>query len=329
MRFFAGVDGGGTATRCVIIDQEGNVSGYGKAGPANYHSAGRAVTAESLLTSMEMACATLPPGFKIEALFLALAGVVSNKDKDLVLDLSQFLLQKFQIKTGNVQVNHDCQAALAGATGCVPGIIVISGTGSSCYGENENGESWMAGGWGYILDDLGSSYYLGQQALVSAVQYHDGRGPFTILLKEVMQKLSLIRVEELMHWLYFPNLDRAAVAELAPLVIQAAESGDLVAQNIVNKGSGELAVMVKAVAKKLDTRADQIRVATAGGLLNNAAYYRGSFKVKVLEVFPKAELIRPFLPPVLGAALLAYRQANGTIEPDVLAKLKSQQKQLN
>lgn len=132
-----------------------------------------------------------------------------------------------------------------------------------------------------------------------------------------------------MHWLYFPTLDRAAVAGLAPLVIQAAEADDSIAQNIVKKGARELAVMVKAVAEKLNMRAAEIKISTAGGLVNEAAYYRRAFQATLGEMLPEALLINPFLPPVIGAALLGYRQAKGIISPEILAKLNCQQKLLD
>ena len=92
-----------------------------------------------------------------------------------------------------IGVDHDLRVALMGGLAGEAGIVLIAGTGSSCYGRDEQGRSWQAGGWGPVLDDPGSSYWLGRQAMIAAVRDHDGRGEPRRLRARVMDALGLIR----------------------------------------------------------------------------------------------------------------------------------------
>ncbi|MDP1051582.1 hypothetical protein Q6251_31555, partial [Klebsiella quasipneumoniae] len=81
--------------------------------------------------------------------------------------------------------------------------------------------------WGYLIDDAGSGYWLGQQALQAVARAADGRAPATALTRAVLDALSLSEPLDLVPWLYQPGAPRTRdVAALAPLVLAHAEAGD-------------------------------------------------------------------------------------------------------
>ncbi|WP_338037058.1 BadF/BadG/BcrA/BcrD ATPase family protein [Metabacillus dongyingensis] len=84
-----------------------------------------------------------------------------------------------------IKINHDCSTGLAGGTGGEPVIVLISGTGSSCFWRNAKGEERLGGCWGYLFADVGSGYYLGQQALTAILNAYNGRGEKTALTEPV------------------------------------------------------------------------------------------------------------------------------------------------
>jgi N-acetylglucosamine kinase-like BadF-type ATPase len=158
MKYMLGVDGGGTRTRAVVIDEFANVQGLGYSGSSNYDDVGAQQAQWHLHAAIRQACAPISGPGRLSAAYLGIAGVVVNRDRLLVREMLQGL---GLADDASVTIDHDCGTALAGAIGEGPGVVVIAGTGSSCYGRNESGETWLCGGWGYLLDDLGSSYFLG------------------------------------------------------------------------------------------------------------------------------------------------------------------------
>src|SRR6185369_4521071 len=163
-----GVDGGGTRLRAALVTTEGRAIGYGEAGSGNYHDVGagevganiRHAVSEAWLAAQQRARAA-------EAIFLGLGSVVTSADHEIIRNV---VVNLGIVRESHIGIDHDLRVALAGGLGGRPGIVLIAGTGSSCYGRNERGQSWQAGGWGPLLDDLGSSHWLGLQAMVAAIR---------------------------------------------------------------------------------------------------------------------------------------------------------------
>jgi N-acetylglucosamine kinase-like BadF-type ATPase len=119
-----------------------------------------------------------------------MAGVVSPTDRAIMANIAQSLTLAPADRVG---VDHDCRIALAGGLSGRPGMVQIAGTGSSTFGVNASGESWRAGGWGQLISDEGSGYWLGVQAMQTAVRAFDGRLPPTLLLRKVETTSAIVR----------------------------------------------------------------------------------------------------------------------------------------
>ena len=187
-RYVLGIDGGGTKTQAAIVDETGHVRGVGLGGPSNYDDIGANRARANIAQAVTAACA--PAGCEpapFAAAFLGLAGIVSPADRAVVQGIAADLRLAPLDRVG---VDHDCRIALAGGLSGRPGIVLIAGTGSSCYGRNAAGGDWRAGGWGSQIGDEGSGYWLGLHALQSAVRAYDGRGPATRLEADVRRVLD-------------------------------------------------------------------------------------------------------------------------------------------
>src|SRR5262249_32856921 len=149
MSLAMGIDGGGTQTRCLVIDDHAKVLGLGLSGASKPDAVEPAIGQVHLHQAIHTACQTLGGPAKIDTAFVGLGGVVSNADVEIVRQMLDGLPLRRNIPIG---IDHDIRIALAGGTGGEPGIALIVGTGSSCYGRNAQGESKRTGGWGYILD---------------------------------------------------------------------------------------------------------------------------------------------------------------------------------
>ena len=306
--FVFGVDGGGTRTRVAAVGLDGRVLGIGIGGTSNYDDVGKEVAQ----TTIEMAVQEALSLASIErshsaAVFLGMAGVTSATDKQHIRDIAVALQLA---PADHIGVNHDCSSALAGGLEGRPGIVQILGTGSSCYGRNAAGANWMAGGRGQLISDEASGNWLGIQAMRMAVRAYDGRTPATSLLPAVLAALEIDSIEEILHRQFVVGLTRAEIATLAPLVLAAADDGDAVAAEILERGAQEVAEMVAAVAHKLGLdRAPVCEVCLVGGVVEGSASYRQRITAAIKRLTPTAAVKLPTLPPVLGAAILALELA--------------------
>lgn len=320
MRYVLGIDGGGTKTQAVIAGDDGRVRGTGLGGPSNYDDIGVERSRANIGRAVAAARAEAGLGeTPFDAAFLGLAGIVAAQDHDVVRAIAGDLRLAPAERLG---VHHDCRIALAGGLSGRPGIVLIAGTGSSCYGLNAAGADWRAGGWGNLIGDEGSGYWLGVQALRCAVRAYDGRGAATPLQAEVRRALGLADMNEIMHRVYATGMSRAEIAALAPLVFAAAEAGDDVALGLLRRAADDLAECVAAVAGRLGFSGD-CEIALVGGLLQRGDLLARALDATLRARMPQSRCTLPELPPVLGAALLALQLLGVPSEPGIIWALRS------
>ena len=304
----------------MLADETGCVLGRGTSGPGNYHNLGvEAVTANLGEAVRQAWCrADLPPR-PADAAFFGLGSIVSQEDRNV----AHRIAQELQIAPNDaIGVDHDLRVALAGGLAGRPGIVLIAGTGSSCYGRTGDGRSWRAGGWGPVLDDRGSAYDLGRRAMIAAVRDFDGRGEPTVLRQRVLDVLGLDDMQKIMFKVDGQGLSRREIAALACTVTAAAEQGDAVARAIIREGAEELAWMICAVADALFTGSEKpVRVTTAGGLMEAGPVITDPLHEAVARQAPRCRIEEPVLPPELGAVLLARELLGLPLEQSVVRRL--------
>jgi glucosamine kinase len=320
MQLFLGVDGGGSHTRAAVIDAEGRQVGRGDSGLGNLHHATEEAVGENLAAALRGALSALPTGtpFRIVSAFFGMAGVTSPSTADRFRRLAA----RIGLEHAVVGVDHDIRIALAGGLAGRPGIALIVGTGSSCYGRTADGRTCQTGGWGSLVADEGSGYDLGRRALVAAVRMSDGRQPMSPLRDRVFAWLRVRDVSQVLERLYEQGLERNEIAAFAPEVVRLAEGGDGPANAILEAGAADLADMVAANHRQLPT-APQPEVVITGGLGTAPTHYRTllrqaiAVRVPGARVLPEAEF-----EPVLGAALLALSQAGIELAPERIRHLR-------
>lgn len=327
MKIIAGVDGGGTSTRVLLADSTGKIKGYGVSGSSNYGSISidkvKAHISEAFCIALDQAKLKSK---NVDAVFMGMAGVVSEKDKStikqIVTEIDHFNIKK-------ITVDHDIRISLAGGLAGKEGIALIAGTGSSCYGRRDDGHHWMSGGWGHLIDDKGSAYDLVRQAIEAVVRAEDGRGKATLLTDSMLKGLRINDISDIMRRLYYDGfsgeghpMSKGELASLAPLVIEAAEKKDEVAGQILTQGVMELALMVQTVAKKLNFSNDSVQVVITGGTVRKSAYLKNLVHKEIKNMVTGSEICEPYFPPVAGAVLLALRLANAELNEKVFKNLE-------
>lgn len=294
---FLGVDGGGSKTLAILVDGQGRELGRGRAGSANYHTAGLAAASASVRAAAQAAQAAAggPP---VAAAWVGLAGLDHPADHAL-------LAPHFAGLAPVLRLTNDAELLLGDLPGSV-GVGLIAGTGAIAVGRDAGDASARASGWGHLLGDEGGGYDLGRRALQAATRAADGRGPATDLLAAILRHWSLATPADLIA----SADDHAApesVAQLAPLVLAAAQSGDRAARAIVQRGARELADAVLAVARQLDLP-PALPLALGGGLL----VYQPEYRALVLRhlrgrraLAPPALVAEPARSAAHGARALA------------------------
>ncbi|MDX2111278.1 MAG: BadF/BadG/BcrA/BcrD ATPase family protein [Verrucomicrobiota bacterium] len=315
------VDGGGTTSRAVLVNEQGFVIGLGHDGPANPKAVGWQQARNTVGAVAAQAWQRAGYGIRpASAAFLGLAGLRLRMEQESFLDyLAPLSLAPMEM----MDCDHDLRIALEGGLPGQPGIVLVAGTGSACYGRNAAGESTRAGGWGWLIDDGGSGCWLGMEALRAVARAADGRAPATALTDTVNRAWGQESADEIPVNFYKNPLPRDWVAKLAPLVFEAAARKDKIARGIIQEGCNELANLAVAVAAKLQFGPEPYSIVIAGGLLNAGDAFFKPLQRALTKRLPNATLIQPMLPPVLGAALVAMQRLGIAITPEVIEHLKS------
>jgi N-acetylmuramic acid 6-phosphate etherase len=286
-----GVEGGGTKTAWVLVEQEGDtlrVIDQGKLPPSNF----RLVSPERLRAIFEQ----MPAEANRVGMFLA--GCATEEDRNLLTRLCRQVWPNAKILAGS-----DRDSGLAAALGRGDGIAVNAGTGASVTGRR--GERIeKAGGWGHILGDAGGGYFLSLQALrfiLREYDLHRGEAQFTAA---ILRALSLNNRDELVRWAQ--TADKMDVAGLAPIVFECAMNGDESVMKIVDEAAGVLSEYTAAVATRLGLLAP--KVVLLGGLFQRDGVYVHAFKRKLKKNLSDARISMSEQTPELGAAWLASQR---------------------
>ncbi len=317
-KFVIGVDGGGTKTEAVLISRTGEIIARIRGGSSNLQALGEEKLKQELtrLISKLLKKNNVPTN-KVLWLFLGLAGAGRKSDQKKIAAL--FDDTEFKSK---LSVDSDAIIALAGAFGNCPGIILISGTGSICFGKNEKGKIVRSGGWGYLLGDEGGGYYIGREAVMAALKDQDGRGESTKLRNMLETKLDLYSIEEIIPLIYQNKFDRVAIAELALNVFELAKNDDAVSLQIIKNAGKELGKLAKAVAYRLGFTDDTIKIALIGSVFKQKEMLVNEISKELFELSWNIEISEPQFDPAIGAAILAFEKAGVYVNEPLIDSLK-------
>jgi len=302
-----GIDAGGTKTVCLLADEHGAVVAEGRGPGANLHAAGELAVEKVLHEVMEAAAAGR--AVVSAAICLGIAGV----DRDDEARTVRAIMRRIASQTRVLVVNDALIALVAGA-GDAAGIVIIAGTGAIAYGRNAAGEAARAGGWGHMIGDEGSGYWIGREAVAAVMRAADGRGPVTRLTEGILAHFGAEDVSRLPRIVYDRDEPRRRVAALGPIVQQAAITGDAVATRILESAADELVLAAQSVAARLEMRGDAFTFFLAGGVFRVVPWLAGELPRRLSEVAPRCQvrLLEP--EPATGAVWLALAEARGAAQ---------------
>ena len=173
-----------------------------------------------------------------------------------------------------VTVVHDSRLLLA-AGGASTGVAVIAGTGSAAWGRNAAGEEARAGGWGYLLGDEGSGYWLGREAVRYSLRRMNQGLPIDQLTAALLAACGVDHPNRLIALFHSPSTGRRYWAQQARLVVEAADAGHRVSQELLDQAGKDLAGMAAQVLRQLGLEGPVI---LGSGLGMNVVRLQDSFR---------------------------------------------------
>ena len=283
VKYYIGIDGGGTKTEFILTDEWDNVlSSLLKTG-SNPNDIG----IENSYLLLSNGIKELLQGREIhkETLFV-FAGVAGAG----VGDTAKILQEKLSAEYPHVQVASDLINALEVCLRGEDGLAIICGTGISCC-ICENGRTRIVGGYGYLFEDGGSGYAYGRDAVNAALKYEDGIGEKTVLLEYLCQKFGRSIRASLGELL---TKGKFFVASLCPLVFQGYEAGDAVCKKIVESNLQSTVWLVKNALEL--SKHEKKRLSFMGGVSKEPL-----FQERMCKEFADCEISFCEEKPVWGA----------------------------
>ena len=307
-RLFMGIDGGGSKLRVSIVDADLDQLSSLTAGSVNPSIVGRDAARERIRKGIfQSASSANIRREDIAAVGIGIAGASNLHSDDWLRETV-----KPALPHAFIAPSSDLEIALIGALGKRQGILILAGTGSAVFGLTPDGRRLQVGGWGYLLGDQGSSFWIGSQLLkhVTATFDAGGEGGMTALGRACLDQLGLSDPRELVAWVYRSEMAPAVrIASLAPFVLRLADAGDELAREILHCAARHLAQQLETMSRRLNYA--EAPIAFAGGLLDNNNWFSRELAMRL--ALPERPAVK--YKPVIGAALLAKMEWSARQKP--------------
>jgi glucosamine kinase len=302
-----GIDGGGSKTLVALVDRSGRVIRTARSGGSN--------PVDNPAWRRELEAALAP--FAMTSNVVAATAALPAYGEVAAISAAQDEAVAWALGSRPRSILNDVDAAQIGAFAGDPGILILSGTGSMAWARDAKGRSHRVGGWGDVLGDEGSGFWIGRRILGVVTQSIDGRAPTSALVEALFANLGLDLANPsngIEGWVSGLSHNRSAIAALAPLATRLAEAGDGQARSIIDAAANELARHVKAIERHVGRDAPW-------------SYAGGTFASPYLLAAVTERIgrppVAPRLPPIGGALLAAARLADWPTDNAWIERLRA------
>lgn len=293
---FLGVEGGATRTVAILSDAEERLVQRIEAGPANL----KLLTDAQLQRQLSVLAKRLP---RPAAVCLGLAGLRTDKDRARVLGAAAAVWPDVPC-----EACADLETALAAAPpstadGARTRVLVLSGTGSCCFGRRADGHPLRVGGWGHLLGDDGSGYAIAIESLRRSIARLDHTGTWPRLGQDILRTLQFNEPDDLIDWVQ--AAEKKDIAKLAVTSFEAWERRDEIASEILDEAAGSLAGNAAACARRIARLGDRVEFILAGSVLLKQPAFCTLLARKLKELWPDGVLIPMDRESAWGAVRIA------------------------
>jgi N-acetylglucosamine kinase-like BadF-type ATPase len=315
---FLGVDGGGTKTSVLLVDERGQILGTGKSAGSNYHSVGL----ETTFANVKLAVDQVLEGRTPDAACFCMAGADLPHDFDnLYIKLSGLGFECPFI------IRNDVLGALRAGSRFPYGVAVVCGTSFNAAGVGKDGIEFRLPALGPISGDIAGARRLAIRALGAAFRSWDGRGEPTILVELILEALGAPDFPTIASRWGQNQIDDEQLKSLAPLVFEASKAGDMLAQQFVYEQGLELGTAANAMLTKVNLIDSDCDVVLSGSVFyGEGDLLMGTINKTISEFAPNAKINRLEVLPVVGAAMLAADHVGKSFKSDFITTLPSAMK---
>ncbi|XAS66334.1 BadF/BadG/BcrA/BcrD ATPase family protein [Micrococcaceae bacterium Sec5.7] len=263
-----GLDIGGTKTRGVRFE-DGHVAADEIAGSSNVQN----VSCEEAALHLAELFAKIGGG-NVAQVYAGAGGIDTDDDAAALAALIEP-----HVPGAKITVVHDSRLLLAAGRAST-GVAVIAGTGSAAWGKNEGGEEARAGGWGYLLGDEGSGYWLGREAVRHSLRRMNQGLDADQLTTALLESCGVGDPNKLIALFHSAATGRRYWAQQARLVVEAADAGHAVSQELVDQAGRDLAGLAEQALRRLGIDGPVI---LGSGLGMNVVRLQDSFRTHLAD----------------------------------------------
>ncbi len=276
--YLISVDGGGTKTEICLLEQEQGEKQSFFCGSTNYKNIGMAAAAGQLKQGMEKI-------FKekeirqeeIKGIVIGVSGCDTEED----MGIYHQMVRQAGIPLAKTFICNDAELVFL-SVAKFPGICVISGTGSVAFGFDREGRACRCGGWGSLLSDQGSGYWIGRQGLEAWVRFCDGQTGESPVFEKLKVFYGMEQEKEIPYRL--SELGHGQVAACAKIICQSAEAGEPLCQHILRSAAGETAAMAGTLYRKMEMEKEGTMDLVTSGSIFKSDFYMTEFQKQFREM---------------------------------------------
>ncbi len=294
MKYFLGIDGGGTKTTAAVSDEKGNILLKKVGRTINFYSVGMDKARENLLAVVDEIYKELGR-VTFEGVFVGCSALDREADEETLRNLCG------EIDAKKIRMDSDLFVALKSVENAVCPCVAICGTGSMAIGEAENGEIKFKGGWGHILGDEGSGYVISLNALKCCANFCD-TGEDSILLRKAKEYFNIDDFRKVIDIIYAPETTKDVIAGFVLKVREAALEGDFIAESIIVNEAHNFARTVLCLLNEIEKSSV---LALYGGIFQHDKLFRETFIEDINEFYPELTIRLLDVPPEEGALKIA------------------------
>ena len=294
MKYYLGIDGGGTRTTAAVSDESGKILVKSVGKSINFYSVGMEKARKNLANVIEDIYKNIGK-IEFEAAFIGCSALDDEASKDTRNSLCDGI-----IKAEKIGMNSDVYVALASSGEDKCRIVAICGTGSIATGIDENGNIKTKGGWGHIFGDEGSAYSIAVNALKASAMLYD-EGKITPLVKKAEEFFEVEDFRLAIDKIYSPETTKDVLAQFSIEVGEVANE-DFVAKTVL---INEAHFFSKTVLALLNEMKSCTLVSLYGGVFQHNEFFRNAFVEDVKEIHPDLKIEMLTLSPEEGALKIA------------------------
>ena len=307
MKYYLGVDIGGTKSHALIADEDGRVLGFGQAGSGSWEGVGYDGLKQALENitdqALKMAGVNLD---QVAGAGMGIAGFDWPSQRQPHLDIISFLGLQCPVELVN-----DAALGIPAGTRQGWGVSVVSGTGCNCRGWNADRSliGRAVGGQGHWSDEAAGGYDIVFRAIRAVSFEWTQRGPATALTQAFIEKTGAADLDSLIEGLYLEkfSLDRSYVMK----VFEIAAQGDPEALQVMRWAGNQLGQLACGVIRQIGLQNDIFEVVQIGSIYNGHPLISEQMRETIHQIAPKAEIVRLTVPPVVGGVLLGMESDMG------------------